>query len=93
MSTLTKSQLIAQLEAAHVSYQALEQRCAAAEASVTLLTDEVLSLQAARNERSDVAKPNTQQRRVYEFNPSIAGDFARAAQLAKANKGSVKRMA
>ena len=40
-----------------------------------------------------LAKPNTQQRRVYEFNPAIPGDFARAAQLAKANKGSVKRMA
>ena len=37
--------------------------------------------------------PTTQQRRVYEFNPAIPGDFARAAQLAKANKGSVKRMA
>ena len=41
-----------------------------------------------------LAKPTpTTQRCVYEFNPAIPGDFARAAQLAKANKGSVKRMA
>jgi len=41
-----------------------------------------------------LAKPTpTTQRCVYEFDPAIPGDFARAAQLAKANKGSVKRMA
>ena len=117
---LTKSQLVQQLEAAHVSYQALEQAFEAAKASRDLMTNEVLALQAERaaleskylaacqhivdsdcqlgeaGQELETLKtkptPTTQQRRVYEFNPAIPGDFARAAALAKSNRGSVKRM-
>jgi hypothetical protein len=37
--------------------------------------------------------PRTGARTVYEFNPNVAGDFKRAADLAKANGGLVRRAA
>ena len=96
MAKLTNSQLTEQLTASHVSYQLLEDQLHDANERIKLLIAErdMFAKTAhdaiARNDES--AKPNTQQRRVYEFNPVIPGDFARAAQLAKANRGSVKRM-
>ena len=37
------------------------------------------------------AKPSRTTRPVFEFNPNVVGDFARATKLAKEQGGSVRR--
>lgn len=100
MARLTIAQLSQQLEAAHVSYQRMEQRAIAAEEKLAVADREIGSLSQQLNELrgpriprpsfgADANKPAV---RVFEFDPRIAGDFKRASELARANFGRVQRM-
>lgn len=71
--------------------KALEAQIAELKAEVARLEREnnqlALSAEAAKPPRRS-ERPN---RRVFEFDPSVRGDFARAAELAREHGGSVRR--
>ena len=89
MATLTKSQLIAQLEAAHVSYQLLEDHLHDANERIKLLIIERdMFANTARNDKAQVRNNKL----VHLFDPEIKGDFQRALAQCRTQGGLAKRI-
>ena len=90
MAKLTNAQLIQQLSDSHVAYQRLEQQFAALAEEHRIVTEQLRISNALCNSEAVTRKPTS--RAVFEFDPTIPGDFARASALAREVRGSVKRM-
>jgi len=78
---ITKAQLQAEVEALRHNNELLRTQLESAQAELNMLK--------APARRVVQHKPRTA---VFEFDPTIAGDFQRACALAKANKGIVRRV-
>lgn len=92
MATLTKAQLIEQLAAERHNNELLRNEVASLRAErLAALTAERDTLRTeVKAEIAAFSRPAA--RAVYEFDPTIPGDFARASTLAKTNRGIVRRI-
>lgn len=87
MARLTIAQLTSELEALRHNYELLLTKHQSLQAEY-----DALPKPAPRGQVLPRVVSNPSRRPVYEFDPSIPGDFKRASELAKANKGTVKRI-
>lgn len=83
---ITKAQLQAEVEALRHNNEMLRTQ-------VESLTAEIAALKhPAKGQVLPRIINNAPRRAVYEFNPNIPGDFKRASELARVNRGTVKRI-
>lgn len=82
---ITKAQLQAEVEALRHNNELLRTQ-------VESLTAEIAVLKAKPQGQVLPRIVNNSARRVYKFDPEIPGDFQRAAELARVNRGTVKRI-
>lgn len=94
MAKLTNAQLVAQLEAAHVAYQKLAADRDSLQARLDAWEVPAQYAAAQANARSLglIGAKSTGVRPVYEWNPNVVGDFARASKLARENNGTCVRV-
>lgn len=96
MAGPTKLELTQALAARNTELQAARVRIAELEGDVTVWRGKAaaaahLALEQAQKVKS-ANTPRTGPRQVYEFDPSVPGDFRRAMTLAKDNNGIVRRV-
>lgn len=96
----TKAQLQAELEALRHNYGLLESKVVHLEElrdelqrQLTVAVEQRNALNAIADARiaRAASRPQAFPRPIFEFDPNLPGDFMRAAALAKANNGVVKR--
>lgn len=99
----TKAQLQAELEALRHNYDLLESKVVHLEELRDELQRQLADARAQHDESNTSlvqhfvraaqipSRPRAFPRPIFEFDPNLPGDFARAAALAKTNNGVVKR--
>ena len=91
MTKLTKSQLVDENIALRHNLDLSATRIASLEAELAKLTTAVAQHVAAQPDVPTPA-PKRNAKTVWEFNPSVKGDFIRASKLAREFGGTVRRM-
>lgn len=88
MAQLTRAQLADELAALRHNYEQLEAQLQRARAELEALRTPA---PAPRSLGAALSALPKRSKTVFEFDPSVKGDFVRASQLARANNGIVRR--
>lgn len=92
MKKLTKAELVAALVERNAQLEAANLRIATLTGDVEALRAQVHRFVTGETVARTQQKPRTETRKVYEFDPNIPGDFARANKEARDNHGICRRI-